>query len=181
MCVNKQKEDLYQTINPRTLEEKLLFLTAIETNQDRYSKQVSIPFITQEEEQRIFNRLNKIFKRNETVQQRCQIDFSKQENDNCYFSAIGMVDVIKNNVVYELKFVYELSHIHFLQCASYLVATGLKKGILWNVRDNKKFEITIPDREVFLDSVARTITKHELNKYYTPKKGISIYESHSSR
>ena len=40
--------------------------------------------------------------------------------------------VIKNDIVYELKFVSELTHEHFLQCASYVVALGLEKGILWN-------------------------------------------------
>jgi hypothetical protein len=44
------------------------------------------------------------------------------------FTAFGMVDAVKDDVVYELKFVSELTHEHFLQCASYVVAMGKKKA-----------------------------------------------------
>ena len=76
--------------------------------------------------------------------------------------------MVKNDIVYELKFVSELSHEHFLQCACYMVALKLQKGILWNTRDNTQFEITIPNVNLFLDAVAKTITKKSLSKYYKP-------------
>ena len=60
-------------------------------------------------------------------------------------------------------------HEHFLQCASYMVALGLKKGILWNTRDNSRYEICIPKREKYLDAVARAVSKGRLEKYYSPK------------
>ena len=68
--------------------------------------------------------------------------------------------------MYELKFVSELAHEHFLQCASYVVALGLERGVLWNTRDNLRYEIEIPDRAAFLDAVARTVTKHFSEKYF---------------
>ena len=43
---------------------------------------------------------------------------------------------VKDNTVYELKFVNELTHEHFLQCACYIIALNLKKGVLWNTRTN---------------------------------------------
>ncbi len=52
--------------------------------------------------------------------------------------------MIKGRTVYELKFVSELTHEHFLQCACYVVAKKLKKGILWNTRTNDMYEISIP-------------------------------------
>lgn len=61
-----------------------------------------------------------------------------------------------------LKFVSELTHEHFLQCACYMVAMNLPKGILWNTRDNTSFEIEVPERKSFLDAV----TKGVLENYY---------------
>jgi hypothetical protein len=71
----------------------------------------------------------------------------------------GKIDVFKNNKVYELKFVNELKHENFLQCATYMIATRTDKGILWNIRNNEMFEITIPDRKKFLQQMLITITK----------------------
>lgn len=59
---------------------------------------------------------------------------------------------MKGDTVYELKFVSELRHEHFLQCAVYMAALELPKGILWNTRDNTAYEIEIPDRASFLDA-----------------------------
>lgn len=59
-----------------------------------------------------------------------------KKNDDLLFTAFGMADAVKDDVIYELKFVSELTHEHFLQCASYVVAMGKKKEILWNTRDN---------------------------------------------
>ncbi len=75
------------------------------------------------------------------------------------FSARGFADAVKDNIVYELKFVSELTHEHFLQCACYTVAMNLQKGILWNTRDNISYEIEIPERKVFLNAVAKAVTK----------------------
>lgn len=69
---------------------------------------------------------------------------------------------MKDGVVYKLKFVSELTHEHFLQCASYMVALNLPKGILWNTRDNTSYEIEVPDRKAFLDAVAKAVSKGKL-------------------
>ena len=73
---------------------------------------------------------------------------------------------MKGDTVYELKFVSELRHEHFLQCAVYMAALELPKGILWNTRDNTAYEIEIPDRAAFLDAVTRTVTKGMIKKYH---------------
>lgn len=84
------------------------------------------------------------------------------------FSAIGFADAVKDGIVYELKFVSELTHEHFLQCACYMVAMNLPKGILWNTRDNTSFEIEVPDRKAFLNVVTRAVTKGVIENYYEP-------------
>lgn len=140
-----------------TMEEKVLFLTAYETYQNRYYHQVKPPFITEEQIKLIHDRLRTEFTGKEEVQE----DFSMQfmdDSDNVYEIA-GRPDVIKNNTIYELKFVEELTHEHFLQCACYMVAFGLNKGILWNVRTNEQYSIVIPDREKFMKAVAKQSPK----------------------
>lgn len=165
--LHKDKQYLYSAdILNLSLDEKILFITSLNTKQNRYRIQVTTPFVTEDGKQRIINRLNEKFSRNENVQARCQIDFCKGKNKQILFSAIGFADVIKDDTVYELKFVSELSHEHFLQCASYMFALGLNKGVLWNTRNNECFAISIPNPQAFMDAVVKAVTKGYLSKYY---------------
>ena len=76
-----------------------------------------------------------------------------------------------------MKFVSELTHEHFIQCASYVVAMGMKKGILWNTRDNTLYEITVPNKTLFMDAVTNAITKGAIKKYNKPSdKNIQLNE-----
>lgn len=140
-----------------TLEDKVLYLTAYETFQDRYIRQVKTPIIDSDALSAIHDRLGKVFSPNEEVQVGCELDFTDGLGN--WLSLEGKCDVIKDNVVYELKFVSELSHEHYLQCACYMLALGLKKGVLWNIYDNTQYVITIPDRKKFFKAVVKTITK----------------------
>ena len=151
-----------------SLDEKILYLTSLETKQERYQKQVITPFVSASEQIAIIERLSKVFVRDETVQVQCEIPFYEENSDHECFTAIGLCDVLKENTIYELKFVSELSHIHFLQCACYMIALKIEKGILWNTRDNTRYEIHIPDRTAFLDAVAKATTKRKLERYYHP-------------
>ncbi|MCH5207337.1 MAG: AAA family ATPase [Oscillospiraceae bacterium] len=169
MKLNPNKQNLWsEKIKKMNLESKILFLVSLETNLERYRTQVMLPFVTKESENLIADRLYTKLKRDEDVQVSCYIDFAEQEDGLCSFSARGYADVLKDDIVYELKFVSELSHEHFLQCACYVVALDLEKGILWNTRDNKTFEITIPDKKAFLDAVVNTVTKNRISKFYKP-------------
>lgn len=169
MSIYKDRRYLYTNeVKNLSLEEKILFLTSLETTQNRYRSQVEVPFITQSEASAICNRLSSRLSRNENVQCACKLHFSDSKNGKLLFTAYGMADVVKDNIVYELKFVSELTHEHFLQCASYVVAMKKEKGILWNVRDNTLFEVTVPDTTHFLDAVSNAITKGIIKKYYNP-------------
>ena len=147
-----------------SLEEKILFLVSIETRQRRYRTQVSKKLVTENEQNQLFNRLSTVFKREENIQVECSIPFHVDTKTKKKFIARGLADVVKNDVVYELKYVSQLSHENFLQCACYIIALKLKKGILWNTKDNSMFEITIPNVEDFLNATVRAITKNQVKK-----------------
>lgn len=153
-----------------SLEEKILFLVSLETKHRRYQTQVSKKLVTDAECKRIIERLLTVFERGENVQVECILPFCVNPATQAGFSAHGLADVVKDDIVYELKYVSHLSHENFLQCASYIVALKLEKGILWNTRDNTMYEITIPDKKTFLDAVARAITKNYVQEYIVPKK-----------
>lgn len=169
--LHEDKKHLHKELNDDLpLDKKILFFTSLETTQNRYQNQVATPFVSVAERQQLIERLSSCLTNDEVVQTPCTIDFSDEKEGKCLFSAQGFADVVKDNVVYELKFVSELSHEHFLQCACYVVALNAEKGILWNTRTNIKYEIRILDKAKFLDAVAKTITKGHIKNYHTPKE-----------
>ena len=177
VSLNPKLTGLYtEEVKNAPLDEKILFLVSLETRQNRYRTQVITPLVSKTQSMLIKDRLGTRLQSDDNAQVECQIDFAIQENRGVKFSAKGFADVVKDNIVYELKFVSELTHEHFLQCASYMVAMDLKKGILWNTRDNTIYEIEIPDRKAFLDAVTKTVTKGMIEKYYKPVKRIGFKE-----
>jgi len=161
--INDVEHFYIENYSNKSLEEKILLLTATETGQNRYINQVNIPFVTPEQEQMIKNRLNKLFTKYENVQVECKKDFVNPNTGNRLFEIIGYADVVKDDRVFELKFVNELSHEHFLQCASYIICLNKNEGILWNTRKNEMYGITIPKKIKFLNCITKTITKRQLN------------------
>lgn len=149
-------------VNCLSFDEKILLLSSLETNQERYFLQVNKPFVSEDDKKILHSRLSCIFSRDEDVQVACSLPFF--DNDYNAIDVQGCADVVKKGIAYELKYVSELSHKHFLQCACYVVALGLESGILWNTKNNTMFEIRVPDRELFLKSVIKTITKHQIEK-----------------
>lgn len=145
-----------------TLEEKVLFLTAYDTSQNRYYCQVRPPFIAEKQVAAIHERLETEFSENEEVQDNFSMDLVDKEGDR--YTIDGRPDVIKNNMIYELKFTSELEHKHFLQCAFYMIVFHLKKGVLWNIKTNEQYIITIPDERKFMNAVIRAITKGKTDK-----------------
>ena len=76
----------------------------------------------------------------------------------------GRCDVIKGKHIWELKFVSDLKHEHFLQLACYLAFMGKEEGILWNVKTNERYKVTVPKKikNVFIRKVISTITKNRI-------------------
>lgn len=147
-----------------TLDEKVLYLTAYDTYQDRYYRQVRPPFLTSEQINVVHKRLHRKFTGNEDVQNDFTIKLLDGKDHK--YKIIGRADVIKDNIVYELKFVDELKYIHFLQLACCMIGLGLEKGILWNVKNNERYVVSIPDKEKFMQYVVLAITKGAVKDSY---------------
>ncbi|WP_337898522.1 GxxExxY protein, partial [Mesomycoplasma ovipneumoniae] len=118
-------------------------------------------------------RLSKVLKNDEKIQQGCWKDLSDK---NVTLKTQGIANVIKNEIVYEIKFVRDLTTAHFLQTASYMLALKKEKGILWNIRNNEMHEIRIKNREEFSEKLAQTISKG----VYKPKSQREFEESDGS-
>lgn len=144
------------------LDAKVLYYTALVTGQNRYLYQVE-SFITPDEWSQIRTRLSTVLSPDDVSQVGCKLDF--YEGSKFMFTAAGFCDVLKDGIVYELKFVSDLSHVHAMQLAMYLVSMDIAVGRLWNVRTNQMLEVRVPDRQAFLDKVAIAVTKGLLTKY----------------
>lgn len=167
--LHPQEKGLYSKKDAASLDRKILLLTRLETRQLRYLQQVATPFVQKKEKKALIKRLKTALDADEQVQVECKIAFAYEWGEKA-FTAKGLADAVKDDTVFELKFVSQLSHVHFLQCASYVVALGLPKGILWNTRNNAKFEIRVPNRTAFLDAVAKAVTKRAIAKYFSPAR-----------
>lgn len=149
---------------------KILYLSYLETGQARYLNQVPLPFVNPECAMKMQKRLSSRLPRDAKVQVPVMFSFRKAGGFTDLFAAQGLADVLMDcengkKRVYELKFVSDLSHVHVLQCACYIVGMGIDEGYLWNIRDNKLLSITVPDRWAFMDAVTRAVTKGSIARY----------------
>ena len=81
-----------------TLYEKILYLVSLDTGQERYRNQVDKRhFITKEQSENIAARLGERLSPDEDVQVSCKIQCDRVGE------IVGLADVLKDNVVYELK------------------------------------------------------------------------------
>ncbi|MHA0290598.1 AAA family ATPase [Mesomycoplasma ovipneumoniae] len=167
-------DDYEEYISERnSIKDLILFLVYLQTGQERYIKQASPDFVDDNAVDQMHKRLSKVLKKDEIIQQKCWLEFS---DDDLTIRAEGIADVIKKDIVYELKFVSDLTTAHFLQTASYMLALEKEKGILWNIRNNEMHEIRIKNREEFSEKLAQTISKGA----YKPKSQREFEESDGS-
>ena len=167
--MNKEREYLkIPGFKEWPVEKKVLYLVSLETGQNRYWHQVILPIVAPEKQDEIEARLATRLPRDANVQVSCSLPFYKDGEE--VFKAEGFADAVKDDVVYELKFISELGHVHFLQCAMYVVSLGLERGILWNVRTNQAYEVRVPDRAAFLNAVVKAVTKGRIKSYASSKK-----------
>ena len=151
-----------------SLEKKTLALVASSTAQERYLTQVKIPFIKDETIDLIKARLKEKFDGKENVEKTLHLELVCANDKS--INIAGRIDVEKDDNVYELKFVEELSHEHFLQCAMYSVMHPYKKAYLWNVKKNQLYEVKVEDEVEFLVQVLKTITKGTIKSFKAIKK-----------
>ena len=167
--IHPQEKKMYAEDEYDSLDKKILLLTSLETKQRRYREQVATPFVHPRERRVLIKRLKERLRAGEEVQVEAAIPFA-DERGNLSFTALGLADAVRGDTVYELKFVSELAHKHFLQCACYMLALNLPHGILWNTRTNAVFAVSVKDRTAFLDAVANAVTKGAIGGYYKPRK-----------
>lgn len=139
-----------------TLEEKVLALTAFETMHQRYIDQVSVTLANDVQLKQLHSRLDERFTPDEDVQVSCHL-IGRDGAEEAILE--GRCDVLRDDAVWELKFVSELSHSHFLQCALYMLSLKRDKGILWNVRDDERWEIRISNKKAFKEAVFKCVTR----------------------
>lgn len=144
-----------------------LVLGAAQTDQLRYVDQVdSEPAAPIAEAIRA--RVAEHLPRTVEVQRGCSLNGKASSDDGHHSSQVafgGRIDAVADGVAWELKFVGELSADHFLQLGMYLVMSGLKKGILWNVRTNERHEVRVSDAKTFMDAVINCVSKEAYTKF----------------
>ncbi len=155
---DKNAKHILESSNPHTTMQKILLLTSAETKQLRYIRQVNPKFVNAEDKKALKERLSLEFKRDEQV----EIAVEKAvETTKGPLRINGRIDVLKDDIIWELKFKEAVGHTDVLQLATYLVLSDKKQGILWNTRNNTKFLVTVPDKKAFLKAVITAITKRK--------------------
>lgn len=152
-----------------SLERKILALVAYETKQKRYEWQVKPPFLTDEQKERIYDRLYGKLREDDEVQTECDSIFYGKDGKK--FQIKGICDVIRGKHVYELKFTTALSDQHFLQTAYYICALNMEYGYLWNIKTNEFYKVSVPDKDAFLKATVKSITKGNVKL----KKGSFVF------
>ena len=113
------KSHLRKKYQNYTLDQKLLYLSTLETGQLRYMNQVRELPISEENREFIKKRLATHLPTDAVVQKDCYLPF--YSGNRLLFNAHGICDVVHDDYIWELKFTPELSHTHVLQLAMYLV------------------------------------------------------------
>lgn len=146
-----------------SIDKKILLLTSLLTNQMRYRTQVETPLVDSQGKKQLFARLSTQFDRNITVQKKAELEFVK--NGKVVFNAVGLADVVQDDVAYYLRFADALTHENFLECACYMFALGVTQGTIWNIRDNTKYDIQISNYDKFINAVTNAVSKGAMKKY----------------
>ncbi len=146
---------------------RVLYLVAMQTGQERYFKQVTEPYMTDEASAFLCTRLSGRLSRHDAVERGCTCLFrptmdlqsGKSMGDKM---VRGRMDVVRDGTPWELKFVNELKAEHVLQAAMYAVCSGSDDSVLWNLKTDELLDITVPDRKAFLGEVLSCITNNRL-------------------
>lgn len=158
-----------EAVHDLSLDEKILYLTALQTKHNRYRVQVTLPLVDTLARDKLHDRLGTLLSPDEEVQVESVIPFY-DESGALQFAAVGLADVMKDNTLFEIRYMEEFSHEHFLVCASYMIAQNAEYAYLWNIRNNSIYSVSIRDRQAFLDAVVVAVTKGDIQKYYGKKR-----------
>lgn len=153
---DKLVERIDEILSAGSNDHKVRMLTTIKTGQYRYNNQVAYIKVSPAQREKMNKRLSVEFSSDEIVQRQVVCIATADERQTLL---TGMVDVMKDDMPYTLRYADSLSHEDCLVAAMYVMATKSDKGVLWNIKTNEKVMIKIKDREQFLKTVIKTITK----------------------
>lgn len=143
-----------------------LVLTAVSTSHERYARQVG-KGVSRETTLALGDRIATLLHPDVLVQ--LPVSMAGRLSNETYSSPIqfnGLIDAVDDSgVVYELKYVSELSREMFLQLGMYLVMSGREVGRLWNTRTDECWEVRVSDDIAFMDAVARCVSKEEYTAF----------------
>jgi hypothetical protein len=136
------------------LQKQVLLLLAKQTGQKRYTDIDS--FVNKDAAKLLNSRLHTLLNYNSPSQVFAQINLG--DGIICQ----GYADTISSDCVYELKYCNAIQPEYYVQCAMYMLALDLPKGLLWNTKDNTQIEIAINDKEAFKDAVIKALKKEKV-------------------
>lgn len=147
---------------------KVLYLSALETGQERYFKQVRDAYMTDAASKALEDRLSEHLARTDLSEAQCTCvlkDMTDVRKGVRVGDKIlkGRMDVVKNGIPWELKFTSSLKAEHVLQAALYCACSGAPYAMLWNLRTDEILKVTVPDTGEFLARTAACISKHRLS------------------
>lgn len=150
--------------NYTNLEEKIAYYTYLETKQERYIKEMDYPYINSIDKTLIHNRLisndiksNEIGPIKHEIRINCNID-----GEDKLLDIVGYSDFIKDSCIYQLAFKSTLGIEDYLKLATCIICSKYNNGILYNVKTNEKFSIMINDKEQYIASMIKCITKSNI-------------------
>ena len=144
-----------------------LGLTALKTSQRRYLDQADDSRITKRLADRVSGRLAGLIDRDDPSQVPMGLSGRAvcEDGPSTPIAFRGLADAVHRGIVFELKFVGELTHEMALQLGLYLVMSGARSGMLWNVRTHEVQVVRVPDRQAFMDAVTATVTKDHYTRF----------------
>jgi hypothetical protein len=153
---------------------KIRYSVYLSTKQRRYYTQSRNAFVTEEDESIIRERLSTILPPDAEMQKTCSLPcmYYNDEGEEKIIDIRGMTGAIHDGIIYDLKFVGDLSPQHYLSLATYMLAFGSDVGRLWNIRNNDLYEVRIKDKKQLLDHIIQIITKGTITEFIDARERI---------
>lgn len=157
------------------MEQKLLTLVSLITNQTRYCNQVRLPFVTPTQHNALLNRLEEKLDASEQTQVTGEMNVHG-------ITVYGTADVIRENEVWSIEFQDTLRPEDFLQATMNSIIFDKPYAMLWNTKNNELYKIAINPNacQTFIDQVYRIITKQKSNTQIIKAKSTTCKHNYYS-
>ena len=158
----RQKDRNMPDLSHLTVDQKLLQLVSLNTNQNRYYNQVKLPLVTPCQHNALVDRLSERLSRDETVQVEKTMPLQS-------LTVHGSADVLRDDAVWQIEYRNSLRPEDYLQAAMNAILFCRAHCILWNTRNNEIYKVSVEGkkRNMFLTQVYRVVTKQKSNTALT--------------